>query len=145
MNLQVSLAARKGGLLLSNPILTASGTFSFGLDEKHLFDIHRLGAIVTKTVTLEARAGNPQPRTAETPSGMLNSIGLQNPGVRAVIRDMAPRWSQWTTPVIVSILGSSIDQYGELAAELDGVQGIDAIEVNISSPNAKRGGMEFGQ
>jgi dihydroorotate dehydrogenase (NAD+) catalytic subunit len=145
MNLSIDLASRKGGLLLRNPVLTASGTFSFGLDEQRLFDVQRLGAVVTKTVTLQPRSGSPQTRTVETPSGMLNAIGLQNPGVEAVVRDMSQRWAQWRTPVIVSILGSSIDEYGELAARLDGVQGIDGLEINVSSPNAKRGGMEFGQ
>jgi dihydroorotate dehydrogenase (NAD+) catalytic subunit len=145
MNLGVELASRKGGLLLKNPILTASGTFSFGLDEQHVFDIHRLGGIVTKTVTLEPRPGSMQTRTAETPSGMLNAIGLQNPGVDRLIRDLAPRWASWQTPVVVSILGASIDEYREVARRLDGVEGVDALEVNISSPNAKRGGMEFGQ
>jgi dihydroorotate dehydrogenase (NAD+) catalytic subunit len=125
--------------------MTASGTFSFGLDEDHVFDVQRLGAVVTKTVTLKPRAGSPQTRTAETAAGMLNAIGLQNPGVDAVVRKLAPRWARWRTPVIVSILGSTIEEYGEVAARLDGVDSISGIEVNISSPNAKRGGMEFGQ
>jgi dihydroorotate dehydrogenase (NAD+) catalytic subunit len=130
---------------MANPVMTASGTFSFGLDEDHTFDIERLGAIVTKTVTLRPRTGSPQTRTAETPAGMLNSIGLQNPGVRHVVTRMAPRWARWTTPVIVSILGSSVDEYAQVAARLEGVEGVSGIEVNISSPNATRGGMEFGQ
>jgi dihydroorotate dehydrogenase (NAD+) catalytic subunit len=145
MELAVELASRRGGLRLKNPILTASGTFSFGLDEQRVFDIHRLGGIVTKTVTLEPRAGSKQTRTAEAASGMLNAIGLQNPGVERVIRDLAPRWASWQTPVVVSILGATIDEYREVARRLDGVEGIDGLEVNISSPNAKRGGMEFGQ
>jgi dihydroorotate dehydrogenase (NAD+) catalytic subunit len=125
--------------------MTASGTFSFGLDEPHVFDPQLLGAVVTKTVTLRPRSGSPQTRTAETPSGMLNAIGLQNPGVDAVVRDLAPRWERWGTPVVVSILGATVEEYGELAARLDSVPSVSAIEVNISSPNAKRGGMEFGQ
>ena len=125
--------------------MTASGTFSFGIDENHAFDPQQLGALVTKTVTLRPRSGNAQPRTAETPAGMLNAIGLQNPGVNAVVKKMAPRWERWRTPVIVSILGASAQEYGELAARLEGVPGISGIEVNISSPNARRGGMEFGQ
>ena len=145
MNLQVELPGRKRSLLLQNPVMTASGTFSFGLDEKHPFDVQQLGAVVTKTVTLRPRSGSPQPRTAETPAGMLNAIGLQNPGVDAVVRDMAPRWERWRVPVIVSILGATVEEYGELAARLDGVAGVSGIEVNISSPNARRGGMEFGQ
>jgi dihydroorotate dehydrogenase (NAD+) catalytic subunit len=145
VNLQVELPGRKRGLTLANPIMTASGTFSFGLNESHAFDIQQLGAIVTKTVTLRARSGSPQPRTAEAPAGMLNAIGLQNPGVDAVVREMAPRWEQWRIPVIVSILGSTVAEYRQVAERLDGVPGVDGIEVNISSPNAKRGGMEFGQ
>jgi len=145
VNLQVELPGRKRSLMLANPIMTASGTFSFGLDERHAFDVEQLGAVVTKTVTLRPRSGSPQPRTSETPAGMLNAIGLQNPGVDAVVREMAPRWEQWRVPVIVSILGATIGEYGQLAARLDGVPGIAGIEVNISSPNAKRGGMEFGQ
>ncbi len=143
--LQVELPGRKGSLLLANPVMTASGTFSFGLDESHAFDPQQLGAVVTKTVTLRPRSGNAQPRTAETPAGMLNAIGLQNPGVSAIVRKMAPRWERWRQPVIVSILGASVEEYGTLAARLEGVQGVSGIEVNISSPNARRGGMEFGQ
>jgi dihydroorotate dehydrogenase (NAD+) catalytic subunit len=145
MNLQVELPGRKGSLMLANPVMTASGTFSFGLEEGHGFDVQELGAVVTKTVTLRARSGSPQPRTAETPAGMLNAIGLQNPGVDAVVRRMAPRWARWRVPVIVSILGARVEEYGRLAARLDGVTGVGGIEVNISSPNARRGGMEFGQ
>jgi len=145
MNLQVELPGRKNSLALANPVLTASGTFSFGLDEDHPFDVQAMGAVVTKTVTLRPREGSPQPRTAETPAGMLNAIGLQNPGVDAVVRDMAPRWQRWRTPVIVSVLGATVKEYGEVAGRLDGVPGVSGIEVNISSPNARRGGMEFGQ
>lgn len=144
-NLSVELPGRKGSLVLANPVMTASGTFSFGVDEEHGFDVEQLGALVTKTVTLRPRAGSPQPRTAETPAGMLNAIGLQNPGVDAVVRKLAPRWERWRVPVIVSILGAAVDEYGELARRLDGVPGVSGIEVNISSPNARRGGMEFGQ
>lgn len=128
-----------------NPIMTASGTFSFGLDKPHGFDVQELGAVVTKTVTLRPRKGSPQIRTAETPAGMLNAIGLQNPGVTALTRDFAPKWARWKTPVVVSILGATVEEYGRIAARLDGVENIAALEVNISSPNANRGGMEFGQ
>ncbi|MCH7718946.1 MAG: hypothetical protein IIB21_05695, partial [Chloroflexi bacterium] len=118
-NLGVELPGRKGSLILANPVMTASGTFSFGLEEGHGFDVQELGAIVTKTVTLRPRPGSPQPRTVETPSGMLNAIGLQNPGVEAVVRKMAPRWARWRVPVIVSILGASVEEYGRLAARLE--------------------------
>ncbi len=145
MDLRVDLPGRKGSLSLANPVMTASGTFSFGLERGAGFDVQKLGALVTKTVTIRPRSGSPQPRTAETPAGMLNAIGLQNPGVDAVVREMAPRWARWSMPVIVSILGGTIEEYGEVAARLEGVEGISGIEVNISSPNARRGGMEFGQ
>lgn len=145
MNLQVELPGRKQSLLLPNPIMTASGTFSFGLEKGHGFNVQDLGAVVTKTVTLRPRAGSAQPRTAETPAGMLNAIGLQNPGVAALIRDLAPKWARWRVPVVVSILGATVDEYGRLAERLEGTPNVSGIEVNISSPNARRGGMEFGQ
>jgi dihydroorotate dehydrogenase (NAD+) catalytic subunit len=143
-SLAVEIAGGKTGLILPNPVMVASGTFGYGVDFK-AFDIQRLGAIVTKTTTLAPRRGNPQVRIAETPSGMLNSIGLQNIGVGAMLRDLCPIYETWKVPVIASILGSTVDEYGEVAARLEGAPGIAAIEVNISSPNAQRGGMEFGQ
>lgn len=146
MNLAVELGSGgKCGFLLQNPILTASGTFSYGLEYAKVFDIQRLGAIVAKTTTLEPRSGNPQPRTAETPAGMLNSIGLQNPGIDVIIRDLAPVWARWRVPVILSILGRTPQEYAEVAARVEGVEGISGLELNISSPNVRRGGMEFGQ
>ncbi len=144
MNLSVQLAPKnKKGLLLANPVMTASGTFGYGTEE-HLFDIQKLGAIVTKGTTLSPREGNPQPRLAETPSGLLNSIGLQNIGVKAVIKEKAPVWATWQVPVIVNIVGETVDEYAKLAGELDGVAGISGIEVNIGCPNIKAGGAEFG-
>jgi dihydroorotate dehydrogenase (NAD+) catalytic subunit len=146
MDLFVDLAAGKRSLTLANPVMVASGTFSYGVDwPRAFFDIQRLGAIVSKTTTLRPRAGSPAPRIDETPAGMLNSIGLQNIGVDKVIRDMAPTWERWKVPVIVSILGSTVEEYGACAAALDGVPGIAGLELNVSSPNAQRGGMEFGQ
>ncbi len=145
MKLAVDIAAGKRALTLANPVMVASGTFSYGVDYPRVFDIQRLGAIVCKTTTLHPRAGSPTQRIDETPAGMLNSIGLQNIGVEKLIRDMAPAWERWTVPVIVSILGSSVEEYGDCAAALDGVAGIAALELNISSPNAQKGGMEFGQ
>jgi dihydroorotate dehydrogenase (NAD+) catalytic subunit len=126
-------------------VMVASGTFSYGVEYAKVFDIQRLGAIVSKTTTLRPRAGSPVIRIDETPAGMLNSIGLQNIGVDKVVRDMAPVWARWKTPVIVSILGGSPDEYAECAARLDSVDGIAGFELNISSPNAQGGGMEFGQ
>jgi len=144
-NLSVELAPRHPtGLLLANPVMTASGTFGYGTEYSHLFDIQRLGAIVSKGTTLKPREGNPQPRIAETACGVLNAIGLQNIGAEALIRDKAPVWAGWQVPVIVNIAGDTIDEYARLASRLDGVAGISALEVNIGCPNIKVGGAEFG-
>ncbi len=145
MNLSVQLAPKHHpGLLLANPVMTASGTFGYGTEYSHLFDIQQLGAIVCKGTTLEPRDGNPQPRLAETACGVLNSIGLQNIGVNTLIKEKTPIWASWRVPVIVNIAGETIDDYVQLAGKLDGVAGISAIEVNISCPNVKAGGAEFG-
>jgi len=124
--------------------MTAAGTFGYGTEYSQIFDIQKLGAIVCKGTTLEPREGNPQPRLAETASGLLNSIGLQNIGVKALIKEKAPLWAGWRVPVIVNIAGETVDDYTKLANELDGVAGISGIEVNISCPNIKAGGAEFG-
>lgn len=145
MDLSVQLAPNnRHGLLLSNPVIAASGTFGYGTEHAQVIDIQRLGAIICKGTTLNSRPGNPQPRLAETACGLLNSIGLDNIGVKAVIEDKAPIWAQWHVPVVVNIAGESIEEYAELARMLEGVAGISGIEVNISCPNAKAGGMEFG-
>ncbi len=145
MNLSVQLAPKnKHGLLLANPVMTASGTFGYGTEYSHMFDIQRLGAIVCKGTSLEPRGGNPQPRLAETACGLLNSIGLQNIGVKALIKEKAPIWASWHLPVIVNIVGETVDDYAQLAGELDGIAGIGGIEVNIGCPNIKAGGAEFG-
>ena len=145
MELAVQLAPRHPeGLLLSSPVMTASGTFGYGTEYGHLFDIHKLGAIICKGTTLEPREGNPQPRLFETAAGLLNSIGLQNIGVKALIKEKAPIWAGWQVPVIVNIAGDSVDDYAQLASELDDVNGISGIEVNISCPNAGAGGTAFG-
>jgi dihydroorotate dehydrogenase (NAD+) catalytic subunit len=144
VNLSVELAPRcKRGLLLANPVMAASGTFGYGLEMAKELDIQRLGAIVCKGTTLRRRRGNPQPRTVETPAGMLNSIGLQNMGVEALIRDIAPIWATWRVPVVVNIAGESIEEYARLARRLDGVAGVSGLELNISCPNVATG-MEFG-
>lgn len=144
-NTEIQLAPkREPGLLLANPVIAASGTFGCGTEYADLVDIQRLGAIVSKGVTLRPRQGNPQPRLVETPSGLLNSIGLQNIGVEDVIRQKAPQWAKWEMPVIVNIAGESVSEYADLAARLDGVAGVSAIEVNISCPNVQSGGIEFG-
>ena len=143
--LSVQLAPRHPtGLLLANPVMTASGTFGYGTEYSHLFDIQRLGAIVSKGTTLKPREGNPQPRIAETACGVLNAIGLQNIGAEALIEEKAPLWTGWQVPVIVNIAGDTIDEYARLASRLDGVAGISALEVNIGCPNIKVGGAEFG-
>lgn len=145
LDLSVQLAPRnKRGLLLANPVMTASGTFGYATEYSHLFDIQQLGAIVCKGTTLAPREGNPQPRLAETASGMLNSIGLQNIGIKALIKEKAPIWAGWQVPVIVNIAGTTVDEYARMAAMLDGVAGISGIEVNISCPNVQAGGIEFG-
>jgi dihydroorotate dehydrogenase (NAD+) catalytic subunit len=145
LNLSVELApGNKKGLRLANPVMTASGTFGWGTDYAHLFDIQRLGAIVSKGTTLQPREGNPQPRLAETPCGVLNSIGLQNIGVEAVIKEKAPTWANWRVPVIVNIVGETVEEYATLAKRLEGVAGVAGIEVNIGCPNVEAGGAEFG-
>ena len=144
LDLSVDLApGQKHGLPLRNPVMTASGTFGNAIEFAHLVDVQRLGAIVSKGLTLRPRSGNPTPRTVETPAGMLNSIGLQNIGVDALVRDVAPVWATWDTPAIVNISADRIDDYVELATRLDGVPGVAALEVNISCPNVDNG-LEFG-
>jgi dihydroorotate dehydrogenase (NAD+) catalytic subunit len=144
-DLSVNLATgRKPGLVLANPAMTASGTFGYGTEYADVFDVQRLGAIVCKGTTLRPREGNPQPRLVETACGVINSIGLQNIGVEAVITEKAPVWAGWRVPVIVNIAGDSVGEYASLAGALDGVAGISGIEVNISCPNVKQGGALFG-
>ncbi|MDD5702962.1 MAG: dihydroorotate dehydrogenase [Dehalococcoidales bacterium] len=145
MDLSVQLSPKnKRGLVLRNPLITASGTFGYGTEYEHLFDIQSLGAIVCKGTTLEPRQGNPQPRIAETPSGILNAIGLQNIGVDALLKEKAPVWATWQVPVIVNIAGSSIEEYARIASRLDKAPGISGVEVNISCPNVKAGCAAFG-
>lgn len=131
------------GLVLQNPILVASGTFGYGTEYADVVEVQRLGAICCKGTTLRPRIGNPTPRVTETPGGMLNSIGLQNPGVDAVIEKYARTWSGWQVPVIVNVAGESIADYAEVARRLDGVPGVAGIELNISCPNVGAGGLQF--
>jgi dihydroorotate dehydrogenase (NAD+) catalytic subunit len=132
------------GLKLANPVIAASGTWGYGDETGDIADFQKLGAIICKGTTLKPRDGNPQPRIIEVTAGILNSVGLENIGVEALISKKAPAWSAWHVPVIVNIAGDTVDEYGELAARLDGVAGISGIEVNISCPNVRRGGMQFG-
>ncbi len=131
------------GLVLDNPVLVASGTFGYGIEYGDVVDVGRLGAICCKGTTLRARIGNVTPRVTETPAGMLNSIGLQNPGVDAVVEKYAPIWQGWRTPVIVNVAGESVADYVEVVRRLDGVPGVAAIELNISCPNVGKGGLQF--
>jgi dihydroorotate dehydrogenase (NAD+) catalytic subunit len=142
--LAVNLAPNHpGGLHLANPVLVASGTFGYGTEYRELVDVDRLGGVISKGITVNARAGNPTPRIAETPSGMLNAIGLQNIGVDRVVSEMAPMWARWDVPVIVNISGESLTEFEHLATALDGVPGIAGLELNISCPNITRGGRLF--
>jgi dihydroorotate dehydrogenase (NAD+) catalytic subunit len=131
------------GLVLPNPILVASGTFGYGVEYGYVVDVDRLGAICCKGTTLKPRIGNPTPRVTETPGGMLNSIGLQNPGVDAVIEKYAATWASWKVPVIVNVAGESVADYVEVTRRLEGVPGIAGIELNISCPNVGKGGLQF--
>jgi dihydroorotate dehydrogenase (NAD+) catalytic subunit len=145
-DLSVQLAPQnKRGLLLSNPVITASGTFGYGTEYAEVVDVQRLGAIICKGTTLKPRPGNPQPRLWETASGVLNSIGMENIGIDALIEEKAPLWARWKVPVIVNILGESLAEYSYLAHLLDEVPGISGIEVNISCPNVEAGGIAFGE
>lgn len=139
-----SLAVEISGLKLRNPVMPASGTFGYGEEFAPYLDLNRLGAIVTKGLSLHPKAGNPTPRIAETVSGMLNAIGLQNVGIDAFIRDKMPFLHQFDTPVIVNFFGNTRDEYAEVAARLDDVEGVAALEMNISCPNVKQGGIVFG-
>jgi len=144
VDLSIDLApTRAGALLLRNPVLVASGTFGYGVEYGEIVDVEQLGAICCKGTTLKARAGNPPPRVTETPAGMLNSIGLQNPGVDAVLERYATRWASWSVPVIVNVAGESVEEYVAVTRKLDGQAGVAGIELNISCPNVGRGGLQF--
>ncbi len=146
VDLTVSMGrGAKQELRLQNPVMTASGTFSNGVEFAKRFDLDALGALVSKGTTLRPRKGNPTPRTVETAAGMINSIGFQNIGVGALIREVAPTWARWGVPVLVNIMGETVDEFGQLAERLDGIPGVAGLEVNISCPNVEVGGMEFGQ
>ncbi len=140
INTQVSL----GGLVMKNPVTTASGTFASGREYAQFFDVGRLGAITTKGVSLDGWQGNDTPRIAETPSGMLNSIGLQNPGVAAFVQKDLPWLKAQDTKVIVNVSGHSLEEYRAVVEALEAHVGIDAYEINISCPNVDRGGLTFG-
>jgi len=133
------------GLTLKNPVLVASGTFGFGLEYAGLVDLEKLGAVVTKTVTLNPRKGNPQPRLIEAENGLVNSIGLQNDGVSYFISQYLPRLRKIKTSLVVNIAGETVEEYALVAKALKPEKGISAIEINISCPNVDKGCMLFGQ
>ena len=140
----VDLSIEIGKLKLKNPVLTASGTFGYGEEFADFIDLNRLGGIVVKGTTLHRREGNPYPRMAETPSGMLNAVGLQNKGVDHFIEEIYPRISHLDTNIIVNVSGSSIDDYVAVCEKLNPLDKVAAVEINISCPNVKQGGMGFG-
>lgn len=140
----VSLTVEFAGIKMKSPVISASGTVGFGEELAKYQDVSRLGALVLKTVTWEPRAGNPPPRIAETPAGVLNAVGLQNPGVEALVREVLPGLAHLEVPVIVSIAGETEEEYARLAGRLDGQARIAALELNVSCPNVKAGGMVFG-
>lgn len=145
MELSVQLAPQNSrGLKIKNPVMTASGTFGYGTEYADIIDINKLGAIVCKGTTLEPREGNLQPRLTETAAGVLNSIGFQNVGVQTLIEEKAPVWARWQVPVIVNITANNVTEFGQLAGLLNDVKGVSGVEVNISCPNLKHGGIEFG-
>ncbi len=133
-----------GGVKLKNPVMTASGTFGYGLEFNEFVDLNRLGGIVVKGLSLEPSKGNPPPRIVETPSGMLNAIGLENVGVRTFVNDKLPLLRKFTTPIFANIYGRDIGEYASLAAQFETVDAVAGIEVNISCPNVKLGGIAFG-
>lgn len=132
------------GIRLKNPVLTASGTFGYGEEFAEFVDLNRLGGVIVKGISLKPIQGNPPPRIWETPSGMLNAIGLENPGVDVFLRDKLPFLRRFDTAVIVNIFGYSMEEYVGVAERLDGVSGVAGLEVNISCPNVKAGGIAFG-
>ena len=138
------LSVQLGPLTLANPVMTASGTFGYAAEFADLVQLDRLGAVAVKGISLEPRPGNPPPRVVETAGGMLNAIGLENVGVDRFISDKMPFLRRLACKVIVNILGDSIEEYALLAEKLTGVDGIDALEVNISCPNVLKGGVAFG-
>ncbi|EHJ49620.1 dihydroorotate dehydrogenase family protein [Solidesulfovibrio carbinoliphilus subsp. oakridgensis] len=143
--MSVDTTVRLPGMRLKNPVMTASGTFGYGLEFAPYGDLRALGGIVVKGLSLAPRLGNPMPRIAETPSGMLNAIGLQNCGVEVFLRDKLPRLPHAATPIIANLYACDADEFAELAGVLSKAEGVAALEVNISCPNVKAGGIAFGQ
>ncbi|MDF2557396.1 MAG: dihydroorotate dehydrogenase family protein [Bacillales bacterium] len=132
------------GLTLKNPIMPASGCFGFGKEYAEFYDLSKLGAIMIKATTLEPRYGNPTPRVTETPGGMLNAIGLQNPGLDAVLTEHLPWLEQFDVPIIANVAGSTVEEYVEVARKISAAPNVEALELNISCPNVRHGGIAFG-
>jgi dihydroorotate dehydrogenase (NAD+) catalytic subunit len=140
----VDLSVQIGALRLRNPILAASGTFGYGSEFSHLVNLNRLGGLVVKGLSKEPIEGAPPPRLCETPSGMLNAVGLQNVGVRAFVAEKLPPLRRFDTAIIANVFGYSMEEYAEVIGVLEDADGLAAYELNISCPNVKRGGMQFG-
>lgn len=133
-----------GGMVMKNPVMTASGTFGYAREFEMLLDLNRIGGIIVKGVSLKPTPGNLPPRIVETACGMLNAIGLENVGIDAFVKDKLPFLAKLTTPILVNIYGKTIDEYARLAEKIDSLEGIAGVEVNISCPNVKAGGVAFG-
>ncbi|HET8626539.1 MAG TPA: dihydroorotate dehydrogenase [Thermomicrobiales bacterium] len=145
VDLSVDLAPQNPReLRLRNPIIAASGCFGYGVEYAGLFDVQRLGALVSKGVTYRPRRGTKMPRLAETPAGLLNAIGLQNPGIKAVLAKYPPTWARWDVPVLVNLAGDTVEEFAEMAAMLEETPGVAGVELNVSCPNVAAGGMFFG-
>jgi dihydroorotate dehydrogenase (NAD+) catalytic subunit len=144
VNQKPRLDVNIGGIRMRNPVMVASGTFGYGREYADLVDLNRLGALVVKGIRSEPCDGNPTPRMVEVPGGLVNAIGLQGPGVKRFVSDYLPFLRTYDVPIIVNIWGKTISEYAEVAAALDGVKGISGLEINISCPNIKKGGLAFG-
>jgi len=144
LKIKPDLSVTLAGIHLRNPVMTASGTFGYGKEFAAYMNLENIGALVTKGLSLKPKAGNPMPRIVETPGGMLNAIGLQNVGIDAFVSEKLPFLRTVKTPVIVNFFGNTLEEYEELAARLDGLPEVAGMEINISCPNVKHGGIVFG-
>lgn len=142
--IELDLTVNLGGIMMNNPVAVASGTFGYGREYEDYLDIAGIGAVIVKGTTLEPRTGNPPPRIMETAAGMLNAIGLENPGIEVFVNEYLPYLAENQVTVIVNIAGNTLDEYAAIAARLEGCPGIAGIELNISCPNVKQGGLQFG-
>jgi dihydroorotate dehydrogenase (NAD+) catalytic subunit len=140
----VDMSVNLGGLQMQNPVAVASGTFGYGREYQPYMDISKIGAVIVKGTTLEPRCGNPPPRIYETPAGMLNAIGLENPGIEVFLQEYLPSLMEEGVTVVANLAGNSVDEYALITRIIDNHPGIAAIELNISCPNVKQGGMQFG-